>query len=123
MRKYLEIAENPNSCPDILRKILKRGKNNWASGYNSEYVMIICCLAAQNPNCPQDLLRKILERGKDDYISWFASRNLNCPSEIYIRWMKDTGRIGKENPKLHIIDKVEIEIDEDLEKLKKMVNY
>jgi hypothetical protein len=40
-----------------------------------------------------------------------------------IKWMQDTGKIGKENPNLHIIDKVEEKIDKDLEILKKMVNY
>jgi hypothetical protein len=67
----------------------------------------------------------ILEREKNDKVSYFASKNPNCPSDVTIKWMRDTGQIGKEDPKKHIIEYIDNEekIDEDLEILKKMVNY
>ncbi len=141
MKNYynIETAKDSNTNPDILKKILERGKNDsvsyWAAyhhncppnalrmilkrGKNDE----VSWYAAENPNCPTDILKKILERGKDDNVSYNASRNLNCPISAYIKWMQDTGKIEKEDPEKHIIDKVEEKVDKDLEILKKMVNY
>ncbi len=107
-------AKNPNCPPDALRTVLERGKDNGVSQW-----------AARNPNCPPDALKMVLERGKNDIVSYFASKNPNCPQDVFIKWMQDTGKIGKEDPALHIIEYTDKEdkIDEDLEKLKKMVNY
>jgi len=54
----IETVENPNTHPDILRKILERGNDDDVS-----------CYAAQNPNCLEDALRMVLARGKDDRVS------------------------------------------------------
>ena len=79
---------------------------------------------AKNPNTPPDILRKILERGNNDYISRSAAENTNCPPDALIKWMRETGKIGKEDPNKHIIeyDSKEENIDEDFEKLKNMVS-
>ncbi len=79
---------------------------------------------AKNPNTSSDILRKILGKGEDDGVSRNAAINPNCPIDAYIKWMQNTGKIGKEDPEKHIIEKIEDnKIDEDLEILKKMVNY
>lgn len=80
---------------------------------------------AKNSNTLPDILRKILEKGKDDGVSHNAAKNPNCPQDVFIKWMQVTGKIGKEDPNLHIIEYTDNEdkIDEDLERLKKMVNY
>ncbi len=135
----IETAENPNTSPDILRKILERGRDDGISCFAVEnpncppdllrMVLergkndIVSQNTASNPNCPSDALRMVLERGKDDSISWYASQNPNCPPDAYIKWMRDTGQIEKEDPALHIIEKVkENNIDEDLEKLKQLIS-
>ena len=135
------VAQNPNTSPEILRKISERGMSDSVS-----------CYAAFNPNCPPDELRKILERGKNDPVSWnaaynpncppdalkmvlerankddvsfAASRNPNCPLLAKIQWMRMTGQIGKEDPTKHIIeyDEKEQKPDEDLQKLRDMVSF
>ena len=109
----IETAKDIHTPSDILRKILEKGKNDDVS-YK----------AALNPNCPQDILRMVLEKGKNDYVSQCAAQNPNCPDDAYINWMYNTGKIQKEDPTKHIIEyDEEDKIDEDLEKLKKMVNY
>ncbi len=136
----IETAENPNTPPDILRKILERGNNNWVSCFAalnpncpSDILKMILergkndgvsQYAALNPNCPKDVLKKILEKGKKDMVSQYAAENPNCPPDIMIKWMQDTGKIKKEDPKKHIIEKVEEEnnVDEDLEKLKQLIS-
>ncbi len=60
-----EIAKNTTD-PEILRNILKRGKNDEVSGY-----------AAENPNCPPEALKLVLERGNNDWVSGYAARNKN----------------------------------------------
>jgi hypothetical protein len=106
-------AQNPNCPPDLLKMVLEKGGNDLVSWY-----------AALNPNCPTDVLRKILEKNKDDEISYYASQNPNCPPDVMIKWMQDTGQIGKEDPKKHIIeyDNNINDIDEDLEKLKQLIS-
>ena len=63
-----EIASNPNTSPEILKKILEQGNNDSVS-----------CYAAENPNCPAYLLEMVLKRGKDDDVSCYAAENENCP--------------------------------------------
>lgn len=62
----LEVAEDPNTSPDILKMILKKGRGGMTP-----------CLAACNPNCPSDALKMVLERGKDDNVSILAAINKN----------------------------------------------
>ena len=40
------IARDPNTSPDVLRKILEQGKDDYVSMY-----------AANNPNCPPDVVK------------------------------------------------------------------
>ena len=65
-------ARNPSTSPQSLAEILSRGKDDWVSQY-----------AARNPSTPPQLLSEILNRGKDDGVSYCAARN---PS--YINWMR-----------------------------------
>jgi hypothetical protein len=108
----IETATNTKD-PIILRKILEKGNDDVVSHY-----------AAQNPNCPPEALVKILEKGKNDSVSQYAAENPNCPDLARVNWMRATGKIGKEDPTKHIIEKEEIkpqEPDKDLEELKKLM--
>ena len=91
-------------------KILEKGKDD-----------LVSCYAASNPKCPPELLKMVLERGKDNYVSRCAIKNLNCPSDAKINWYKATGKIGKYDPKIHVMDKEEEKEDTDLQKLKKLL--
>jgi hypothetical protein len=62
-----------------------------------------------------------LGRGLDDNISRFAAQNPNCPDLAKIKWMIATGRIGKEDPKIHVIE-YDNKIDYDLEILKSFIS-
>ena len=110
-----EVAQNPNTSPDILKKILERGNDEKVS-WN----------AAKNPNCPTDVLRMVLERGNNDLVSWNAAKNPNCPPDAKIKWMRETGQIEKEDPNKHIIEyynnENDNEVDEDLEKLRSLIS-
>jgi len=106
-------ASNPNCPPEALTEVLRRGKDDLISGN-----------AASNPNTPPEILAEVLRRGKGDLVSWFAAQNPNTPLKALVDWMRATGKIGKEDPRKHIIeyDKEEEEIDEDLEKLRKLIS-
>jgi len=106
-------AKNPNCPPEALTEVLRRGKNDLVSRN-----------AAQNPNTPPEALVEVLRRGEDDLVSRYASKNPNTPPKALIDWMRATGKIGKEDPKKHIIeyDDKEEEVDEDLEKLRKLIS-
>ena len=134
-----EIAKDPNTSPEILAKILKRGNDDWVSRYAARNPSTpsealaeelsrgkeddISCIAANNPNCPPEALAEILSRGKNDWVSRTAAVNPSCPPLVKIQWMRQVGLIGKEDPNRHIIEyDSKIEVDEDLEKLKKMVS-
>ena len=100
-----KIASDPNTSPDILKKILGQGNDDRISRMavsnlncppesigivlerlfvdpRSYSPMCIYRFAAHNPNCPHDTLKKIFERKKDDAISCNAVSNLNCPPEL-----------------------------------------
>jgi len=93
----LDIAKNPETNPEILTKILERGKNDDVSIYAAgnpncppeALTMVIqrgkndsvSCYAAENPNCPPETLKMVLERGKNDDVSYYAVRNPNCQPE------------------------------------------
>ena len=66
-----EVANDPNTDPEILARILRRGKSDWVSE-----------IAARNPNCPSEALAEVLRRGNNDYVSWHAAENPNCPPEV-----------------------------------------
>jgi len=106
-------AINPNVPKEILIEILRRGNDDAASWG-----------AASNPNCPPEILAEVLKRKIDDGVSQYAAENSNTSPEALIKWMKATGRIGKEDPsKGHIVEyDSKEEVDEDLEKLRKMVS-
>ena len=107
-------AQNPNCPPEALAEVLKRGKDDDVSQS-----------AAQNPNCPPEVLAEVLRRNKDDFVSYYAAKNPNCPPEAKIKWMRATGKIEREDPsKGHIVeyDTKEEVVDEDLEKLKKLIS-
>ena len=104
------IASNPKTSPEILKKILERGNDDWVSRD-----------AVRNPNCPVYLLEEILKRGKDDVVSIWAAENPNCPLKLKIQWMQLTGRIGKEDPTKHIIEREEVKEDPDLQKLRDLI--
>ncbi len=107
-----EIAENTKD-PEILRKILEKGNDDYVSRQ-----------AALNPNCPPEALKEVLKRGNNNDVSQYAAINPNCPPLAKIMWMRSTGKIEKEDPKKHIIeyDNKEEKVDEDLEKLKKLIS-
>ena len=111
--KYLAgiAAKNPNCPPEALAEVLKKGENDYISQ-----------CAANVPNCPPEALAGVLNRGKNDEVSWYAARNPNCPPLAKINWMRQIGLIGKEDPNKHIIEYDSEEIrDKDLEALEKMV--
>ena len=134
------IARDPNTSPEILKKILEQGKND-----------IVSCCAARNPNCPVEALEMVLKRGKDDGVSWNAAENPNCPAYLLemvlkrgkddlvsqcaaknpncplkakINWMRLTGKIEQEDPTKHIIEREEVEYkeDPDLQKLRDLIS-
>ena len=109
----LEIAGNPNTSPEILKKILEQGNND-----------LVSRCAVKNPNCPAYLLEMVLKRGKNDDVSLNASNNPNCPLKAKIQWMQSVGIIGKEDPSKHIIEREEIEYkeDPDLKKLRDLIS-
>jgi len=78
-------------------------------------------IAAQDPNCPPQALAGVLARGKDDLVSRIAFKNSKCPLKAKIKWMQDTGKIGKEDPTKHIID-YEGKQEQDLQKLRDMID-
>jgi len=66
----IEIARDPNTSSEILKKILEQGNDDWVSYY-----------AVKNPNCPPEALEMVLKRGNDDNVSYYAVQNPNCPVE------------------------------------------
>ena len=76
-----EVAKNTKD-PNILAKILRRGKDDQVSYY-----------AVKNSNCSPEILTKVLRRGKDDIISWNAAKNPNCPPEA----LDEVLRKGEDN--------------------------
>jgi len=97
-RKYTNLismyaAKNPNCPPEILAEVLRRGNDDGVSQ-----------CAVRNPNCPIEMLKEVLDRENDDWVSKYASQNPNCPLEAKIKWMQAVGRIGKEDPSVHIIE-------------------
>ena len=133
------IASNPKTSPEILKKILERGNDDWVSRdavrnpncpvYLLEDILKrgkgkddwVSRSAVRNPNCPVYLLEEILKRGKDDVVSIWAAENPNCPIKSKIQWMQLTGRIGKEDPTKHIIEREEVKEDPDLQKLRDLI--
>ena len=133
------IASNPKTSPEILKKILERGNDDWVSRdavrnpncpvYLLEDILKrgkgkddwVSRSAVRNPNCPVYLLEEILKRGKDDVVSIWAAENPNCPLKLKIQWMQLTGRIGKEDPTKHIIEREEVKEDPDLQKLRDLI--
>ena len=93
-----EVAENPNTPPDILKEILGRGNDDevsrWAANNPSCPPEILVEVlrrgnndsvsrwAVRNPNCPPEMLAEVLGRGNDDWVSRWAVRNPNCPPEM-----------------------------------------
>jgi len=104
-------SKNPNCPVYLLEEILKRGEQNWVT-FN----------AALNPSCPVYLLEEILKRGEDDRLSRCCASNPNCPALAKINWMRATGRIEKEDPSKHIIEREEVKEDEDLKKLRDLIS-
>ena len=104
-------ASNPNCPSEMLSEILRRENDDMVSKY-----------AVDNPNCPDYLLEMVLKRGNDDWVSRSAVQNPNCPALAKIRWMQLTGKIGKEDPSKHIIEKEEVKEDEDLQKLRALIS-
>jgi hypothetical protein len=100
---------NKNCPPEMLVEVLKRGKNDGVSH-----------CAAYNPNCPTEILVEILKKGKNDEVSCNAAYNQNCPDEARINWMMKTGRIGKEDPSVHIIE-YEKNKEDDFQDLKDLL--
>ena len=103
-------AANSKCPPEALVEVLERGMNNDVSW-----------IAAYNPNCPASALEMVLKRGKDDDVSYYAAKNPNCPALAKINWMRLTGKIGKEDPSKHIIEREEIKEDPDLKKLRDLI--
>jgi len=97
-------------CPiEMIIEILKRDVDDWLS-----------CLAVTIPQLPSEILEEILKKGKDDWVSSQSIRNPNCPYEARINWMIKTGKIGKEDPKKHIIEYEKIKED-DFQDLKDLL--
>jgi len=135
----IKVARDPNTSPEILAKILSRGKSDDVSYFALENPNCppealakvlrmgnddpISWHAVGSPNCPVEALAEVLGRGKDDDVSWFASKNPNCPPLAKIKWMRAVGLIGTEDPNKHIIEYDSKETkDEDLEKLEKLIS-
>jgi len=135
-----EIAKDPNTSPEILKKILEQGNDDEVSWnavsnlncYASDLEMIlkrgkddwVSGLSANNPNCPVELLEMVLKRGNNDRVSDYASENPNCPLKSKINWMQAIGIIGKEDPTKHIIEsdtKIHQE-DLGLQKLRELIH-
>jgi len=66
------------------------------------------------------ILIDILREGNNNLVSYWASRNPNCPPEVKINWMMKTGKIGKEDPKKHIIE-YENNKEDDFQDLKDLL--
>ena len=62
----VEIAKDPNTSPEILKKILERGNDDEVSR-----------LAALSPNCPIEVFKMILERGKGYLVESLVIQNKN----------------------------------------------
>jgi len=107
------IVCNKNCPPEILGEEIM-GQRRFAN------------TAAMNPNCPPEILAKAVENFRENYaaemIAGYAAHNPNCPPEVKIKWMRDTGRIRKEDPSKHIIDEVKDEEDKDLDEFKKLIS-
>ena len=131
-------AQNPNCPPEALAEVLKRNKDDNVSYYAAENLNcppealaevlkrnnndVVSWNAAQNPNCPPEALAEVLKRNKNDGISQLAAQNPKCPPLAKIRWMQNTGKIAKEDPKKHYIEYEEEKPDKDLEELKKLIS-
>ena len=76
----LEIAKDPITSPDILKKILDQGKSDEIS-----------CEAAKNPNCPIYCLERILSRNEDDFLSHYAIHNPKCPFKLLKKVAAENG--------------------------------
>ena len=106
-------AYNPHCPPETLSDVLKRGKNDEVSQN-----------AAENPHCPPEALSEVLKRGNNNMVSRLAAENPNCPVLDKIHWLRAIGEIGIEDPsKGHIVeyDEKPQKEDEDLKKLRELV--
>jgi len=64
----------------------------------------------------------VLKRGKNDWVSLYASENPNCPIKAKIQWMRLTGKIGKFDPSIHIMEtEIIYKEDPDLQKLRDLI--
>ena len=102
-------ARNYNCPPEILAEVLRREKDDDVSHWS-----------ASNPNTPPEMLAEVLKRGKNNWVSHYVSSNPNCPPESIINWMYAIGKIGKEDPKKHIIEYEKIKED-DFQDLKDLL--
>ena len=65
---YNDNTAETTKDPEILKKILEKGKDDEVSRY-----------AARNPHCPPEALSEVLKREKNDDVSWiFYSYFSNC---------------------------------------------
>ena len=103
-------ARNPNCPAETLQMVLERNKDDYVSR-----------CAALNPNCPAEALKMVLERNKDDYVSGNAANNKNCPVEAKFNWLRNTGKITKEDPNKHIIE-YEQKDDSQLDKFRQLLS-
>ncbi len=75
-------VENPNCPPEMLARVLKIMKNDEAVSY----------YAAIHPNCPPEALAEVLKRGENDSVSDGAADNPNCPPEALKEWKEHSLR-------------------------------
>ena len=92
----------------------RTGQHKISQSWYTEEVAV----TTKDPN----VLTKILKRNNNDVVSGYAAEYPNCPPLARIRWMQNTGKIAKEDPKKHYIEYEEEKPDKDLEALKKLIS-
>lgn len=107
---YKTALQNKRCSQDSLRMEFNLLSQNADS--NLPYITSI----VKNKNCPPDILKQIIDNPRNSIIKSIANNNENCPPDSKIKYLKDMGRIEKEDPSKHILEDIKEDKHEKREK-------
>ena len=110
---YKIALQNKKCSQDLLMREFNLLSQNADS--NLSYITSI----VKNKNCPSDILKQIIDNPRNSIVKSIANNNENCPPDLKIKYLKDMGRIEKEDPSKHILEEVkEVQKEKRVDKQK-----